>query len=84
MKLYKPLEVPLLYDNATTDTLTNTGIRADDELFDVKMGTFYEVSSIAPQDGDKDDISVITSDGSTYSVKMPYKELKKLVDEAMM
>ncbi len=84
MKLYKPLELPLLYETKTTQELKKIGLPVEDDMFVVRNSTLYEITSIGPQYHDSDDTSVVCSGGVTYSVGMPYKELKKLVDEAMM
>ena len=84
MKLYKPLELPLLYDTEETKSLEDSGLDPDYSLYIVKPMTFYEISGVGPAKHDDDIRSVIRSGGVTYWVDMPYKELKKLVDEAMM
>lgn len=84
MKLYKPLELPLLYETDETKRLEDAGIEVNNDMFVVRTSTLYQISSIGPQYHDSDKTSVVCSDGVTYSVAMPYKELKKLVDEAMM
>lgn len=84
MKLYKPLEIPLLFDNEETKGLDNAGLDFSDDLYVVKNATFYEITSIMPRDHDKDEVTVLYSDGACYYSPMTYKELKKIVDEAMM
>ena len=84
MKLYKPLELPLLYETEETKQLEDAGIEVNDDMFVVRTSTLYQISRIGPQYHDSDKTSVVCSGGVTYSVGMPYKELKRLVDEAMM
>ena len=84
MKLYKSVELPLLYETDATRSADVMGILIKDEMYEIRNCTFYEVSSIGPQYSDSDNTSVITSGGVTYSVNMPYKELKKIIEDAVI
>lgn len=84
MKLYKPLELPLLYETEETKSLDDSGLDPDISLYVIRPMTFYDISGIGPAKHNDDSRSVVKSDGTTYWADVPYKELKKIVDEAMM
>lgn len=84
MKLYKPLELPLLYDSDESKVLESAGMSPDDDSYVTRIATFYDITSIMPRDHDKNEVTVIYSDGVSFYVPMSYQDTKKLVDEAMM
>mgnify|MGYP003413389845 CR=1 FL=1 len=63
MKLYKPLELPLLYETDETKQLEDAGIEVNYDMFVVRTSTLYQISSIGPQYHDSDK----TSDKPKYT-----------------
>ena len=55
MKLYKCVELPVLYETEETKRLEGSGLDVDSDMYIVKPMTFYQISGIAPERNDSDD-----------------------------
>lgn len=87
MKLLEPLEIPLLYNTEETKLLGRIGQEdIPDEKYDIHNATFYTIDSINPLlDNDDNCIKTrIVSGGFDYETPILYKELKQLIDKAMI
>lgn len=83
MKLFEPIELPILYDNEVTQALEMVNKFPNDDDFDVKLATFYVIDNIQPSD-ESDHLTMVYSNGFSFYVKMKYSDLKKIVDKAMI
>lgn len=79
MKLFEPIEVPILYENEYTSTSDITNVKINPDDYDSRMATFFSVTAIFPKEYSDDKCTILLCDGIEHYVRMSYNELKALI-----
>jgi len=75
------IEIEIFYDNEQTDELIKLGIDVSDEMLDIRKVTFYRIDAIEHYNYNSKNYSTINCSGVLYISPIPYKTLKKLIEE---
>lgn len=75
------IEIEIFYDTEQTDELVNLGIQVSEEMLDLRKVTFYRIDAIEHNTFNGNNYSSINCAGVIYTSPVPYKTLKKLIEE---
>jgi len=75
------VEIEIFYDTEQTDELIKLGIEVSEEMLDIRKVTFYRIDAIEQNNYNDKNYSTINCSGVLYTSPVPYKTLKKLIEE---
>jgi len=74
------IEIEIFYETEKSNELQSLGIEVSEELLELRKVTFYKIDSIEENRFSDNDYSSINCSGILYTTPVPYKELKKLIE----
>jgi hypothetical protein len=75
------VEIEIFYDTEQTDELIKLGIEVSEEMLDIRKVTFYRIDAIEQNNYNDKNYSTINCSCVLNSSPIPYKTLKKLIEE---